>query len=361
MKIAILGTRGIPNNYGGFEQLAQHLSVGLKEKGHDVYVYSSHRHEYRDKTWNGIHIVHQYDPEDRIGTAGQFVYDLNSILHSRGQHFDVILNLGYTSSSVWMWLFPRKTKVITNMDGMEWKRSKYGAGVRRFLRFAERTAVKRSDILVADSVAIQKYLEQKYGASSTYIAYGAKLFNSPDASVPGRFGVEEYRYNMLIARMEPENNIEMILDAVRISSSPYRFLVIGKTENKFGRYLRKKFAGEQRIIFTGPIYEDVIVNNLRYFSNLYFHGHSVGGTNPSLLEAMGCQSLVVAHDNEFNRAVLDANALYFSSAKDAAVHIDNIHKEQSEYQGMVSRNYETVRNKYSWDRIVHQYEELMKA
>src|SRR3954469_21645145 len=122
MKIAIIGTRGIPNNYGGFEQLAQYLSLGLKEMGHEVYVYNSSKHPYQEKEWKGIHIVHRFDPEKRIGTVGQFLYDFSCIIHTRKEHFDVILNLGYTSSSVWMRFFPVKSKVITNMDGLEWKR-----------------------------------------------------------------------------------------------------------------------------------------------------------------------------------------------------------------------------------------------
>jgi len=359
MKIAIVGTRGIPNNYGGFEQLAQYLSLGLKTKGHEVYVYNSHKHPYQEDMWEGIHIIHKYDPEKRIGTVGQFVYDLKCILNTRKHGFDIILNLGYTSSSVWMRLFPEKALVITNMDGLEWKRSKYSRKVQAFLRFAEALAVKRSDRLVADSRAIQTYLRKKYNKESEFIAYGADVFSNPEQSVLEGFKVAPYSYNMLIARMEPENNIEMILDGMSESSTHFPFFVVGNTENKFGRYLLEKYKADKRIVFTGPIYEMRQVNNLRYFSNLYFHGHSVGGTNPSLLEAMGCNCLVAAHDNEFNKGVLDSDAFYFGNKTDITRLLDSKTLTEEKRKAFTSHNIEKIRNSYSWARIAEQYEQLM--
>jgi len=358
MKIAILGTRGIPNNYGGFEQLAQFLSLGLFANGHQVSVYSSSRHQYQEKEWRGIHLIHQNDPEDRLGAAGQFIYDLNCIRDSRTRGFDVILNLGYTSSSVWMNLFPKKTKIITNMDGLEWKRSKYSKKVQKFLMFAEKLAVKKSDALVADSEAIQTYLFEKYHAASTFIAYGADLFENPEATVLNDFQVSPYNYNLLIARMEPENNIEVILDGVVKSTSPRPFFVVGNPENKFGVHLKNKYKDESRIRFTGPIYDTRIIDSLRYYANLYFHGHSVGGTNPSLLEAMGCHSLVCANDNVFNRSVLGDNAYYFKTDQQVAEHLDNREARQTG-ASFIEANILKIKNQYSWSRIISQYESLM--
>src|SRR5689334_4059993 len=135
MKIAIIGTRGIPNRYGGFEQITEFLSEGLVKQNHSVYVYNSHTHPYQEKTWKGVHIIHCYDPEHRLGTAGQFIYDLNCILDARKRDFDILLFLGYTSSSVWQIFFPRKSIIVSNMDGLEWKRSKYSRPVQRFLMY----------------------------------------------------------------------------------------------------------------------------------------------------------------------------------------------------------------------------------
>ncbi len=143
MKIAIIGTRGIPNHYGGFEQFAEYLSLGLVEKGHMVTVYNSHTHPYQGNDWNGVKIIHCKDPEDKLGTIGQFVYDYNCIRDTRKRNYDIILQLGYTSSSVWGRLLPRKKSIITtNMDGLEWKRTKYSQKVQKFLQYAEKLGVK---------------------------------------------------------------------------------------------------------------------------------------------------------------------------------------------------------------------------
>lgn len=358
MKIAIIGTRGIPNNYGGFEQLAQYLSLGLIEKGHEVYVYNSDKHDYKDKIWKGVNIIHKQDPEKYIGAIGQFIYDLNCIINARKHNFDVILNLGYTSSSIWMRLFPKKSRVITNMDGLEWKRSKYSKNVQKYLMYAENLAVKHSDFLVADSKAIQVYLLQKYKVQSAFIAYGAKLFNKPDTEKLLPFAVEAYKYNMLIARMEPENNIETILDGVSRSKNNVPFLVIGNSKNKFGLYLIQKFKDDKRIIFSGSIYDESLVDNLRYFSNLYFHGHSVGGTNPSLLEAMGCKSLIMAHDNEFNKSVLGNSAYYFKDSNEISDMLD-VDIDYETRKKFTDSNIIKIESDYSWGKIIELYEKVM--
>src|SRR5689334_21791534 len=140
LKLGILGTRGIPNNYGGYERAASFLSVGLVKKGFDVTVYNSLNHPYQEKEWNGVEIVRCYDPEHRAGTAGQFIYDLNCIRHARARNYDVLLLLGYTSSSVWGRFYPKKTVIISNMDGLEWKREKYSMTVRKYLQYAEKWA-----------------------------------------------------------------------------------------------------------------------------------------------------------------------------------------------------------------------------
>lgn len=358
MRVAIIGTRGIPNHYGGFEQFAQFLSEGLVKKGHEVFVYNSHNHPFREDTWHGVHIIHKYDPEFRIGTAGQFLYDLNCILDTRKRKFDVILNLGYTSSSVWSRLFPGKPVLITNMDGLEWKRTKFSKKVQRFLMYAERLAVEHSDVLVADSEAIKDYITQKYAKPSHFIAYGAHVFTNPNQELIGGYQLSPYGYNILVARMEPENNIEVILDGVSQSRSEEPCLVIGNYGNKFGSYLAEKFSNEKRIIFMGPVYDLEILNNLRYFSRYYFHGHSVGGTNPSLLEAMASNCFIISHNNEFNNSVLRDNALYFNCAADIAT-ILNKPYDATLKESFTLSNKQKIETIYSWENIINLYETLM--
>ncbi len=358
MKIAILGTRGIPNHYGGFEQFAEYLSMGLVKRGHDVTVYNSHTHPYQDTEFNGVKIKHIYDPENKIGTAGQFVYDLLCILDTRKNDFDIILQLGYTSSSVFFDLHPKNSVVVTNMDGLEWKRTKYSTKVQKFLQWAESLGAKKSDFLISDSIGIQNYLKSKYNKDSVYIPYGSYVVDSFDESTCAEYGVEKHNYDMLIARLEPENSIEVILDGVAKSKVKRKFLVIGKHETKYGEYLKNKFSAEKNIIFVGGVYNQSKLDDLRCLSNIYFHGHTVGGTNPSLLEAMGSNALICANKNEFNSAILGEDALYFSDSDEVSEILEVAQKRN--YTNFIENNSDKIRKIYEWDTIIDQYESFLK-
>jgi glycosyltransferase involved in cell wall biosynthesis len=358
MKIAILGTRGIPNHYSGFEQFAEFFSVYLVNQGHQVFVYNSHDHLYQEKTFHGVNILHQFDPEYKLGTFGQFIYDFNCILDSRKRDFDIILQLGYTSNSIWHFLLPKKPIIVTNMDGLEWKRTKYSKPVQKFLKFAEKLAVKSSDYLISDSIGIQNFLTEKYSKESTYIAYGAHVFENPNQEVLKDYKVEKYQYNMIMARFEPENNIETVLDGMVLNEEKTLVLVVGNHKTKYGSYLTEKFKEYKNIIFTGGIFNLQILNNLRYFSNLYFHGHSVGGTNPSLLEAMASRAFIIAHNNPFNKAILQENAFYFSNASEVK-NILNTIKRNDNLQ-LIQNNFEAIENHYNWNKINGQYLQLLE-
>lgn len=358
MKVGIIGTRGIPNAYGGFEQFAEYLSLYLVGNGHEVMVYNSHLHPYSQDEWKGVGIIHCKDWEDRIGTPGQFIYDLNCIRDSRNRNFDVLLILGYTSSSIWSFLLPRKAAILCNVDGMEWKRSKFSGPVQHFLRWAERWAVRSSDLIIADSKAIKSYIDEKYDIESLYIPYGAPVAARRDVSLLSSYGLESGAYNMLVARMEPENNIQMVLDAQVASKRTLPFIVVGDSGNAFSDFLRTRYADEESILFLGGIFDVETLDCLRQNCSTYFHGHSVGGTNPSLLEAMGCSTYIAAHDNLFNRAILDEDASYFISI-DEVVHIlDNEVIEPSRGAAILN-NMNRISANFTWDGINRQYEEAM--
>ena len=358
MRIAILGTRGIPNNYSGFEQFAEFFSVYLVEKGHEVSVYNSHNHLFQEKSFKGVNIIHQNDPEHQLGTFGQFIYDFNCIMDARKRKFDIILQLGYTSNSIWFFLLPKKPMIITNMDGLEWKRTKYSKPVQQFLKFAERLAVFSSDFLVADSLGIQDYLKEKYNKESTYIAYGAHPFANPDETIIDNYKLEKGNYNMIMARFEPENNLEMVLEGVVLSHDSRKIIVVGNHNTKYGSYLKNKFKENKNIVFLGGIFNLEHLNNLRCFSNLYFHGHSVGGTNPSLLEAMASKAFILAHNNSFNKAILKENALYFANADEVKSLILNRRKQ--DYSKQIEANFQIIVNEFNWNKINGDYERLFK-
>lgn len=352
MKIGIIGSRGIPNHHGGFEQFAEYFSVYLAKQGIDVVVYNSSLHPYKKSAYKGVNIITCKDPEDKLGTAGQFIYDLNCIMDARKRNFDIILQLGYTSNSIWHRLLPKKTIIVTNMDGLEWKRSKYGFLIKKFLKYAEKLAALNSDYLIADSVGIQQHLKQTYNKDSVFIAYGAHIFMHPEKDILARYNLKPNEYNVVLARIEPENNIDIIIEGVLDYKWPT--IIIGDIEKtKFGNQLKKKYQHSKNIKFLGAIYDTKALNNLRYYSKIYFHGHSVGGTNPSLLEAMASNAFIIANDNIFNKAILKDNALYFKNSDDIKNHLKKFENIDCEF--FTKQNKYTIEKNYSWDEINLSY------
>ena len=354
LRIGILGTRGIPNAYGGFEQFAEYLSHGLVERGHEVWVYNSDQHPYKENSYKGVHIIHCKDWEHRIGTAGQFIYDYNCFSDARRRNFDILLQLGYTSSSVWVKRWPNRAINIVNMDGLEWKRSKYGKLTQKFLKWAEGLAAKNADKLIADSIGIQQYLLSEYNKPSVYIPYGAENITNEDRSALLKYGLKSGAYYLLIARMEPENNIEMIITGYLTSKSDHPLIMVGSTSNKFGSMLQSRY-GNENVRFVGACYDQQMINSLRQHALLYFHGHSVGGTNPSLLEAMACGCPVAAHGNVFNKAILGPDAAYFESATDIKSIIET-GRSKDETTKATGANRNKISTLYSWKTIIDAYE-----
>ena len=357
MKVGILGTRGIPNTYGGFEQFAEHLALGLVQRGHQVLVYTSNINPYKEKEWHGVKLIRCRNWEDKFGTAGQFIYDLNCINDARKQKFDVLLHLGYSSDSIWHRLWPRETINIVNMDGLEWKRAKYSKLSQKFLKKAERWAVLHADHLISDSIEIKKYLLSQYQKNSTFIPYGADVFTEQDASLLNALSLQPWQYFLMVARLEPENNIEMIIEGVLGSRQTGPLIIVGTPTTPLGKKLQRKYS-DKRIQLLGAIYDQVLLNNLRFFSRLYFHGHSVGGTNPSLLEAMGCGCRIAAHDNVFNRAILEYGADYFTTA-DQVAQITNQSYHEPAADNRREANLQKIQSVYSWTSVIDEYEKLM--
>jgi hypothetical protein len=247
------------------------------------------------------------------------------------------------------------------MDGHEWKRSKYSPRVKKFLKYAERLAVENSSHLISDSVTIKAYISGKYDKHSTFIPYGAHVFNRPDSDVLKKYGIRPYAYDALIARLEPDNSIEVILDGVVRSASGRTFIVVGNSDTKYGEFLKNKYAKNENIRFLNGIYDINALNNLRYFSNLYFHGHTVGGTNPSLLEAMASSALICAHDNVHNASVLGDNAYYFRTAQAVQMLLDSVKIKDAVNQNKIANNIKKIESTYLWDMIIDQYESHFRS
>lgn len=365
MKIAFVSTRGIPNNYGGFEQFAEYISVGMAQRGHEVVVYSPKFHPYQESTYKGVRIKHIYSPETWMGSSvGSFFYDFASLRDAlKKEDFDIIYEGGYTSiipAYIWFNVKKRKRPIFTtNMDGLENKRSKFSPMVRRFLDWEEKMAVKYSHYLIADNMGIHDYYKEKYGKESKFLAYGADIHDDFKAEYLEEFGLKSEEYYILIARLEPENNIVMAIEGYLHSKENGRrpLIVVGKTNTPHGKELVEKYGNERNVEFVGGIYDFKKLDSVRHFSKAYFHGHSVGGTNPSLLEAMAAGCFIFAHDNIFNRAVLKENAFYYPSADKVTEYLNRIDTiaEGSKIQ-YTARNIEVIRNEYSWESLIDKHE-----
>lgn len=365
MKIAFVSTRGIPNNYGGFEQFVEYISVGMAQRGHEVVVYSPKFHPYQESTYKGVRIKHIYSPETWMGSSvGSFFYDFASLRDAlKKEDFDIIYEAGYTSiipAYIWFNVKKRKRPIFTtNMDGLENKRSKFSPMVRRFLDWEEKMAVKYSHYLIADNMGIHDYYKEKYGKESKFLAYGADIHDDFKAEYLEEFGLKSEEYYILIARLEPENNIVMAIEGYLHSKENGRrpLIVVGKTNTPHGKELVEKYGNERNVEFVGGIYDFKKLDSVRHFSKAYFHGHSVGGTNPSLLEAMAAGCFIFAHDNIFNRAVLKENAFYYLSADKVTEYLNRIDTiaEGSKIQ-YTARNIEVIRNEYSWESLIDKHE-----
>jgi glycosyltransferase involved in cell wall biosynthesis len=358
MRIAFLGTRGIPNNYGGFEQFAEYLSVGLAQKGHEITVYNPHFHPYKEDQFKGVAIRRIYSPENLFGAAANYIYDFLCLRDALGRNFDIIYEAGYGSVAFSYLLLPiRKSLIVTNMDGLEWKRAKWGGLVKYLTKKAEEVTVKKSHVLISDNPGIQDYYIKNFNRDSYYLPYGASLIEQYEPDALNRYNVQPNSFYILIARMEPENNIEMILEGYTRSAASEKLILIGNTTNAFGKKMMA-YQTDNRICFIGGLYNKEALDTLRHFAKGYFHGHSVGGTNPSLLEAMASESLILAHKNPFNESVLGEAALYFENADEVSQLVNNIQANDPAHAAFKKINKEKIASQYEWNKIIQDHEDL---
>ena len=319
--------------------------------GHEVVVYTVGNHPEKITELNGVAIRYIFNPEKRLGLSGQFIYDFLCIVDARTQNFDVILQLGYTTSGIWSFLWP-KHKTVTNMDGLEHQRAKYAGPLASFLKWSERRAAKRSKLVIADNPEIANYLS-KYNVPISTIAYGSKIVEEPaDAKeLLHRNHLPTDNFHLHIGRIQPDNHVFELLDAA--VNSGETLVTVGDYTTRYGRKLKATFP-EPNIIYAGTIYDKTILNALRTRATFYLHGHSVGGTNPALLEAMGSGSMVLAHENPFNASVLGGLGALWKDEKALTRLLtqrpsDEIRLEQAR----LSR--ERIKTHFNWEDVAENY------
>lgn len=355
MQIAILGTRGIPNHYGGFERFAEVVSEHFARVGHTVYVLSPSSSGSVEQSKGGVTLVGIKTPRGLPRNLQTLLYDYLSLRWAKRSNADIVLECGY-SFACWIPIFPKKfrNRVVTNPDGVEFKRKKWGLWARLFLMACEQLSVKHSRLTVCDSPVLADYFRRKYGFRPPVIPYGAYPFEgTPRRSILDEYGVTP-GYYLVVSRFTPENSLEAILRC--FSKREERLLLVGNFRNRFGLKCYQKYGKCPNVTFLGGIYSQEHLNALRFYSKAYIHGHSVGGTNPSLLEAMACKCLVIAQGNAYNRFVLENQGLYFSNAQELEHCIAKVNgMATSDAEMIKTAAFERVSRSFAWNSVAQEY------
>ncbi len=361
--VLILGTRGIPAAHGGFETFAEKLALFLVERGWAVGVYCQSDgprsgRRFRTEHWNGIELIHVEVASD--GPLGTLEFDHFCVQHA-GRRDAVCLVLGYNGAVFLPWLRLKGRKLLTNMDGIEWRRPKWSFPVKAWFWVNEWIAAWASHRLVADHPIIADHLATRRPRKAiATIPYGGDpVLSAPTAPLAG-LGLEPGRYLVSIARIEPDNNILTIVEAFSQSRRNAKLVVLGRfdADNPYHRSVRA--AASDEVVFPGAIYDVATVQALRFHARVYLHGHTVGGTNPSLVEALWAGSAVIAHDNPYNRGTAGKAQAYFSDAASCSELIGRLLSDDLAW--MRARDGARARAQgFDWTAILQAYEgEMMR-
>lgn len=360
MKIHILGIRGIPAKHGGFETFAEKLSIHLVRLGWQVTVYCQEPEgpPIWESNWNGIHRTHFSVARD--GAVGTVLFDWKATCHALNQE-GLFLTLGYNTAIFNVMQRVKGQTNVINMDGIEWRRDKWGVIAKTWFWLNERIGCWVGNHLVADHPRIKDHLASRVRADKiTMIPYGADEVKEADASLLATYGVEPGRFSVIIARPEPENSFLEMVRAFSRQPRDHKLVVLGNfTPQSNAFHLQVMQAASDEVIFPGAIYEAPIVQALRFHSRFYLHGHRVGGTNPSLVEALGAGCAVIAHDNHFNRWVAGPDAAYFADEDGCAALFDKLLTDDAALTRMKAASRNEFTQRFTWDRILGEYEQLL--
>jgi len=352
-KISIVGTVGLPAKYGGFETLAANLVGNLSNKFKITVFCSGKFYEDRSQYYDGARL--KYINLNANGVQSIF-YDVISILWSLF-FADTILILGVSGAIIIpiIKLFSNKN-IIVNIDGLEWKREKWNRFIRWFLRVSEKLAVRHSHVVIADNRVIQEYIKNTYHKESTLIAYGGDHIKKAELSnqLIEKFPFLEGRYALTICRIEPENNIHMILEAFRLYEN-LNLVVLGNWDiGTYSRQLRKQYGEVKNIFLLDGMYDNVTdKNQIRSGAYVYIHGHSAGGTSPALVEAMSLGMPVLSYDINYNKETTQEKAKYFGCEKQLVDLLESLSDMDLIYLG--NEMFNIAQKNYSWELIAKKY------
>lgn len=364
LRVAMIGTRGVPANYGGFETAVEEVGSRLAARGHQVTVYCRAplgHGETRPRAYRGMQLVHL--PAARRRALETLSHTALSTAHAFARpRQDAILVFNAANAIFLPLLRHRAAAVATHVDGLEWQRGKWGPAGKRFYRVSESLAVRWSDRLIADARGITEYYLAEFGAVTDEIAYGAPILASTDAERVAELGLLPGKFHLVVARLEPENNVHLILDAYAGSGATLPLVVVGGTpyETDYTRELHRRAERTEGVVMLGGVWDQDQLDALYGQSLTYVHGHSVGGTNPSLLRAMGAGACVLAYDVVFNREVLGHDASVFSDPADLGELLRRAEADPEACLAAGAGNVQRAAAKYDWDDVADKYERLCR-
>ena len=356
-KVAIIGTVGLPANYGGFETLVENLTK-KPYQDFDITVYCSAKsYSNKLKTYNNCRLHYINLSANGIQSI---VYDIRAILHAI-KYADILLILGVSGCIIlpFIKLFSNK-KIIVNIDGVEWKRQKWNGLAKWFLKLSEHFALKSADAVISDNKVIQDYVRKTYDKNAHIIAYGGDHCSPRPLSQKTliKYPFLNAQYAFKVCRIEPENNIEMILEAFAQSNKIPLVLIGNWSKSNFGIEMRSKYESFRNIFLLDPIYDQSVLDQIRSNCELYVHGHSAGGTNPSLVEAMSLGLPTICYNINYNVETTEGSALYFKSSDDLINLIKSTDKVELRQIGLKMKN--IAQKRYTWSIISKLYEELFQ-
>ncbi len=359
--IRMLGTRGVPAAHGGFETAAENVGKLLAERGWRVVVYCQidGSGPVTEDHWEGLDRV--LVPTSLPGPAGTAQFDWKASRHA-GRYRDISLVFGYNTAVLNVIQRLRRSPLIFNMDGIEWKRDRWSTPYRAFLRANERIAVLIGNDLIADHPEIERYLRGRVDPEKlTMIPYGAPAISSAPAAPVRDLGLEPGCYFTLICRPVPENSILEIVRGFSARPRGAKLVVLGDYGVAGDSYQRAvlEAAGDE-VMFPGTIYDPPVTQALRFHSLAYLHGHRVGGTNPSLVEAMGAGNAIIAHDNRYNRWVAGDGAMYFRTVEDVDRLVGQLLNAPERRSQLAAASRARHAKQFTWDRVTDCYEALAR-
>ncbi|MCU1574748.1 MAG: hypothetical protein JWO93_2830 [Micrococcaceae bacterium] len=359
LRIALVGTRGVPARYGGFETCVEEVGKRLAARGHEVIVYcrTTEETDLAETEYQGMQLV--YLPALKRRSLETLSHTGLSAGHLFANRVDAAIVFNAANAPFLPVLRAAGIPVATHVDGLEWKRAKWGGMGKRYYRLAESLAVRWSDALIADAAGIQEYYRREFQAETTYLAYGAPILDSGDSDRLADLGLEAGKYHLVVARFEPENHVHMIVEGYSRSAAEYPLIVVGSAPyaDEYTRHVRS--LGDERVRFVGGVWDQELLDQLYANSLIYWHGHSVGGTNPSLLRAMGAGAATNAYDVNFNREVLGDTGEYFADAAAIPALVEWAEDPTSDTI-LRGKKAQAEALRYDWDRVADGYEELCR-